>query len=83
MPAYKEKFVSGTQVRILNRNVLEEFKRTWKYHSLEAAQLDCAGQKKECGELVSTTAAILSTLCKIFRAFGTKVASKRKMKEIR
>lgn len=40
---YKEAFPAGTTVRIADRNFLEEFKKTWKYHhKLEDEQLDYA-----------------------------------------
>jgi len=42
---YNELFPAGTRVRIAQRQLLEEFKRTWKYHhKLRNEQLDWAGQ---------------------------------------
>jgi hypothetical protein len=44
MPPYKEKFLVGTKVSVLGRPLLDEFKRTWKYHHpLETRQLEYAG----------------------------------------
>lgn len=41
---YKAEFPVGAKVRIAERPVLEEFRRTWKYHHfLQSEQLDYAG----------------------------------------
>jgi UDP-N-acetylglucosamine--N-acetylmuramyl-(pentapeptide) pyrophosphoryl-undecaprenol N-acetylglucosamine transferase len=42
--AYQEKFPVGTGVRIVHRDVLEDFMRTWKFHNkLRPEQLEYAG----------------------------------------
>jgi hypothetical protein len=33
MPPYNPQFPRGTSVRIADRETLEEFRRTWKYHN--------------------------------------------------
>jgi hypothetical protein len=45
MKPYEESFLAGSQVRIADRSVLEEFLKTWKYHNpLELEQLTFAGK---------------------------------------
>jgi hypothetical protein len=42
--SYEEKFPVGTNVRVAEREFLEDFMRSWKYHHpLETQQLDFAG----------------------------------------
>jgi hypothetical protein len=44
MAAYKEMFPVGSRVWIRDREFLEEFKRSWKFHHpLEESQLQYAG----------------------------------------
>jgi hypothetical protein len=46
--AYNAEFPAGTHVRIVDRNHLEEFKRTWHYHHpLTDEQLAYAGQRAQ------------------------------------
>ena len=46
MAAYIAKYPVGSYVRIPEREFLEDFKRTWKYHHpLESGQLKRAGLK--------------------------------------
>jgi hypothetical protein len=46
MPAYKERFPEGTLVRVAAKNVLEAFKRDWKYHHpLAEEQIEFAGRE--------------------------------------
>jgi hypothetical protein len=41
---YEEEFPVGTYVRVADRDALEEFARTWKFHHpLEPQQLESAG----------------------------------------
>jgi hypothetical protein len=43
-PAYKELYPAGTEVRVVPREKLEDFRRTWRYHhALEDGQLPYAG----------------------------------------
>ena len=43
MPPYQERFPIGARVKIADRTVLQDFRRTWKYHTkLTAEQLDYA-----------------------------------------
>lgn len=42
---YNAEFPAGTHVRLADRDSLEEFKRTWRYHHpLTEEQLDYAGR---------------------------------------
>ena len=44
MPPYKPDFLKGTVVRVVDRPLLEEFYRTWRYHhKLTAERLEFAG----------------------------------------
>jgi hypothetical protein len=44
MNRYQEKFPVGTKIRVAEREFLEGFMRSWKYHHrLEQRQLDFAG----------------------------------------
>lgn len=46
--AYNAEFPAGTQVRIIDRDRLEEFKRTWRYHHpLTDEQLAYAGHSAQ------------------------------------
>jgi hypothetical protein len=43
--AYREEFSFGTKVRIKAREVLDEFRRTWKlHHAISAEQVGSGGQ---------------------------------------
>lgn len=45
MYAYKEKYPVGTQVRIADRESLEDFRATWKYHNpLQPEQINYASE---------------------------------------
>jgi hypothetical protein len=45
MPAYKEKFLVGSEVRIIEARRLDRFQATWRYHHpLKPEQLAYAGQ---------------------------------------
>jgi hypothetical protein len=45
---YKESFPAGTRVRIAEREVLDEFLETWKFHNpLKSEQLAFAGKVAE------------------------------------
>jgi len=42
---YKEEYPVGSHVKIAERDVLEDFMRTWKFHNkLQASQLEYAGR---------------------------------------
>ena len=44
MPRYKELYPAGTEVRVVPRERLEDFRRTWRYHhALQEEQLPYAG----------------------------------------
>ena len=44
MPAYKELYPVGSEVRVLPREKLEDFRRTWQFHDpLQEGQLPYAG----------------------------------------
>jgi diadenosine tetraphosphatase ApaH/serine/threonine PP2A family protein phosphatase len=44
VPAYKELYPVGTEVRVVPRERLEDFRRTWRYHhALQEEQLQYAG----------------------------------------
>jgi hypothetical protein len=44
VPAYKELYPVGSEVRVVPRARLEDFRRTWRYHhALEEGQLRYAG----------------------------------------
>ncbi|MEW6251003.1 MAG: hypothetical protein AB1716_10180 [Planctomycetota bacterium] len=48
MPPYQESFPVGSRVRIAGLSVLEEFRRTWKYHhALQPEQIEHAGREAE------------------------------------
>ena len=48
MALYKEDFPVGTKVRIVEKEKLQEFLRTWQYHhKLGREQLDYAGRIAE------------------------------------
>ena len=43
-PPYKEEYAKGSKVRIRDRNQLQDFVATWKYHNkLQSEQLEFAG----------------------------------------
>jgi hypothetical protein len=43
MPPYRETFPKGSEVRIANREFLDDFRRAWKYHNkLQDEQLPYA-----------------------------------------
>ena len=45
MPLYQASFPTGSHVRIADREVLGEFRATWRYHNpLSPEQLEFAGQ---------------------------------------
>jgi hypothetical protein len=45
MAAYKEKFTTGSYVRIADYQALYNFQQTWKYHNkLSSEQLEFAGR---------------------------------------
>jgi hypothetical protein len=45
VPAYSEKYLIGSQVRIIERASLEQFRAEWRFHSpLREEQLAWAGQ---------------------------------------
>jgi hypothetical protein len=42
---YQERFPKGTEVRIVNRRELANFRNTWKYHNpISEGQLEFAGR---------------------------------------
>ena len=44
MKPYKESFPEGSQVRIVDRLALDQFRRTWKFHNpLKSEQMAFAG----------------------------------------
>lgn len=52
MEPYKEAFPTGSQVRVADRPVLEQFLKTWKFHNpLEAEQLAFAGKSAKVAKV--------------------------------
>ena len=50
--AYKELYPVGARVRIAEREVLDDFRRTWKHHHpIQDEQLLCAGQQAKVEEV--------------------------------
>ena len=50
MPAYKELYSVGTEVLVVSRERLEDFRRTWRYHhALQEEQLPYAGSVARVG----------------------------------
>ena len=59
---YREAFLVGATVRIADRDVLEEFRTSWKFHhKLSEEQLEHAGKVTTVADVVSTTVETPST----------------------